>query len=293
MVTNRKREHLWFFLFVFPAFFAFFIVVIIPFFIGIGYSFVSWNGLGTNPVSFVGMQNYKDLFQDVRFGESAIHTLVFTILAVVCINILGLVFALLVTSKLRINTIARTMFFMPNLIGGLVLGYIWKFILSDAFKTIGEHTGLTGIFFNWLLNPKASLAALVVVITWQMAGYVMIIYITGIQSVPDDVIEAATIDGAGPFRKFFSIVFPLIMPSVTICIFYSLSNCFKMYDTNLSLTGGGPGTSTELVAMNIFNEIFSYNHYGYGQAKAIFFFLFIAVVTITQVSITKRKEVQL
>lgn len=293
MVTDRRRERLWFFLFVFPAVFAFFIVVVVPFLIGIGYSFVEWDGLAMNPVRFVGLKNYGELFSDVRFGQSALHTLVFTVLSVVFINVLGLSLALLVTSRLRVNTLARTMFFMPNLIGGLILGYIWKFILSDAFKSIGESTGMTGVFFNWLLRPDSALMAMVVVITWQMAGYVMIIYITGIQAVPDEVMEAATIDGAGPCRKFFTIELPLIMPSVTICAFYSLSNCFKVYDINLSLTGGGPGTSTEMIAMNIFREIFSYNHYGYGQAKAIMFFILIAAVTITQVALTKRKEVQL
>lgn len=293
MVTDRRQERLWFFLFVFPAVFAFFIVVVVPFLIGIGYSFVEWDGLAMNPVRFVGLKNYGELFSDTRFGQSALHTLVFTVLSVVCINVLGLSLALLVTSRLRVNTLARTMFFMPNLIGGLILGYIWKFILSDAFKSIGESTGMTGVFFNWLLRPDSALMAMVVVITWQMAGYVMIIYITGIQAVPDEVMEAATIDGVGPCRKFFTIELPLIMPSVTICTFYSLSNCFKVYDINLSLTGGGPGTSTEMIAMNIFREIFSYNHYGYGQAKAIMFFILIAAVTITQVALTKRKEVQL
>jgi raffinose/stachyose/melibiose transport system permease protein len=293
MVTNKKQEKFWYFLFVFPALFAFIFVVIIPFFIGIGYSFVSWNGLATSKTTFVGLQNYRQLFSDVRFGSSAVHTIIFTVLSVLFINILGLLFALMVTTKLKINTVARTLFFMPNLIGGLILGYIWKFILSDTFKAIGEQTGWTKLFFNWLLDPTASLWALVVVITWQMAGYVMIIYITGIQSVPDEVIEASIIDGAGRVRRFFSITLPLIMPSVTICTFYTLSNCFKMYDTNLSLTNGGPGTSTELFAMNIFNEIFSFSHFGYGQAKAIIFFLFIAAITLTQVAITKRKEVQL
>ena len=225
MVTNVKRERLWFFVFVFPAVFAFFVVVIIPFLIGIGYSFVEWNGLAMEPAKFVGLANFRTLFDDARFGESALHTLVFTVLSVVCINVLGLALALLVTSRLRVNTIARTMFFMPNLIGGLILGYIWKFILSDAFKSIGESTGMTGVFFNWLLHPNSALVAMVLVITWQMAGYVMIIYITGIQAVPDEVMEAATIDGAGIWRKFFTIELPLIMPSVTICTFYSLSNC--------------------------------------------------------------------
>ena len=293
MIPSKKRSNGWFNVFVLPALIIFSIVVLVPFVIGIGYSFVSWDGLVMHKPQFVGMTNYAKLFHDARFGQSAIHTIQFTVVAVLAINVLGLLLALMVTSSLKINAVARTMFFMPNLIGGLILGYIWRFILSDAFKAIGERTGMTSIFFNWLLDPHAALVSLVVVITWQMAGYVMIIYITGIQSVPDEVMEAAVIDGATGWKRFFRIELPLIMPSVTICTFYSLSNCFKIYDINLSLTGGGPGVSTEMFAMNIYNEIFSYNNYGYGQAKAIMFFLLVAAVSLTQVVLTKRKEVQL
>lgn len=182
---------------------------------------------------------------------------------------------------------------MPYLIGGLILGYIWKFIFTDAFQAIGEMTGLTGIFFNWLLNPRFALAALVVVSTWQMAGYIMIIYITGIMAIPDEVMEAAQVDGAGFWQTLFKIKFPLIMPSFTICLFLTLSNSFKIFDVNLSLTGGGPSNATEMFAMNIYNEIFSLNHFGYGQAKAIIFFLVVAVITMVQVSITKRREVEM
>ena len=185
------------------------------------------------------------------------------------------------------------MLFMPYLIGGLILGYIWKFIFTDAFQAIGEATGLTGIFFNWLLNPRFALVALVIVSTWQMAGYIMIIYITGIMGIPDDVIEAAQVDGAGFWQTLFRIKFPLIMPSFTICLFMTLSNCFKIFDVNLSLTGGGPSNATEMFAMNIYNEIFSLNNFGYGQAKAIVFFLVVAVITMIQVSITKKREVEM
>ena len=293
MVTNRKNERLIYLVFTMPATIAFFLVVIMPFAIGIGYSFVDWDGIALNPMTFVGLDNYKRIFTDERFIASAVHTLAFTLMAVVTINVIGLALALLVTAKLKGSNMARTMFFMPNLIGGLILGYIWKFILSDTFRSIGEITGWTGIFFNWLLDPHFALFSLVVVMTWQMAGYVMIIYITGLQSVPDDLIEAAKIDGAGAFTRFFRITFPLIMPAVTVCIFYTLSNCFKIYDINLALTGGGPANATELFAMNIYNEIFSYNRYGYGQAKAIIFFFLVAIVTLTQVALTKRKEVQL
>lgn len=290
---KKCKEYGWYALFTAPLLIIFTMVVIIPFFIGIGYSFFSWDGLPLNPKIFVGMENYLRLFKDTRFLATAGHTVLFTVLAILTINVLGLAFALMVTTKLKVRNLARTMLFMPYLIGGLILGYIWKFILGDAFKAIGESTGLSGIFFNWLLDPKFALIALIVVATWQMAGYIMIIYITGIQAIPEDVVEAAGVDGAGFWKTLFYIKFPLLMPSFTICLFMTLSNCFKIFDVNLSLTGGGPNNATEMFAMNIYNEIFSLNNYGYGQAKAIVFFLVVAAVTLVQVSFTKKREVSM
>ena len=198
--------------------------------------------------------------------------LLFTILAVISVNIVGLTFAFLVTSKLRTANAARTMVFMPYLIGGLILGYIWQFVFSDVFTLIGEVTGFDSVFFNWLMDPDYALYALVFVFTWQMAGYVMIIYIAGIQGIPSEVIEASKIDGANIWQRLRKIIFPLLMPSFTISLFLTLSSAFKIYDANLSLTGGGPANSTEMFAMNIYNEIFGYGNYGFGQAKAIIFF---------------------
>nr|MCR5000342.1 sugar ABC transporter permease [Lachnospiraceae bacterium] len=264
---------------------VFTIIVIIPFVIGVGYSFFSWDGLPVHEKKFVGFENYIRLFDDSRFLVSAGHTLVFTLIAVVLINVLGLIFALVVTSKLRTRNILRTMLFMPYLIGGLILGYIWKFILGEGLKMLGGS--------NWLVDKKMALVALIIVATWQMAGYIMIIYITGIQGIPDDVLEAAAIDGAGFWQELIYIKLPLIMQSFTICLFMTLSNCFKIFDTNLSLTGGGPNNATEMFAMNIYNEIFKLNNYGYGQAKAILFLIVVASFTLLQVAITKRKEVQM
>ena len=292
-MTKKRQNAIAFFIFTFPALFTFALVVLVPFIMGIAYSFVEWNGLAVEQKVFVGLKNYKQLFHDSRFADTAIHTIIFTFISVLSINTVGLMLALLVTSKNPFNTIGRTMFFMPNLIGGLILGYIWKFILSDVFKAIGQSTGMESIFFNWLLKPNTALLSLILVITWQMSGYVMIIYVTGLTAIPDDVIEASIIDGAGACARFFRVTLPLIMPSITVCIFYTLSNCFKIYDINLSLTGGGPGTSTEMFSMNIYNEIFLYNNYGYGQAKAIIFFLLVAFITLFQVRNTKKREVQL
>ncbi len=293
MNARKKKDAGWYALFVLPVVVVFTIIVIIPFVIGVGYSFFSWDGLPVHEKKFVGLANYSKLFSDSRFMISAGHTLIFTLIAVVLINLLGLVFALVVTSKLRVRNVLRTMLFMPYLIGGLILGYIWKFIFGEGLKTIGEAMGRTDIFFNWLVDKKMALVALIIVATWQMAGYIMIIYITGIQGIPDDVLEAASIDGAGFWQELFYIKLPLIMQSFTICLFMTLSNCFKIFDTNLSLTGGGPNNATEMFAMNIYNEIFKLNNYGYGQAKAILFLIVVAFFTLMQVAITKRKEVQL
>jgi len=292
-MRKKSRDRAWYALFVLPLIFVFTTVVIIPFTIGIGYSFISWDGLSLNEKVFVGFDNYVRLFLDKRFLSSAGHTILFTIVAVLLINILGLTFALIVTGKLKVRNIARTMLFMPYLIGGLILGFIWKFIFSDVFKAIGAYTGLSKIFFNWLLHPNFALATLIIVTTWQMAGYIMIIYINGIQAMPDDVIEAGKVDGASFWQTLFFIKFPLIMPSITISLFLTLSNCFKIFDVNLSLTSGGPSNATEMIAMNIYNQIFSLNQYGYGQAKAIIFFIAVAMITLIQVVITKKREVEM
>lgn len=283
----------WYALFTLPLLLIFSIVVLVPFAIGIWYSFISWDGIPANAKVFVGFDNYVQIFHDERFLKSAWLTIKFTFLALVIVNVMGLALSLLVTSKLRTSNLARTLFFMPNLIGGLILGYIWKFIFTDVFKYVGQNSGMDNIFFNWLLNPDYALYAIVIVFAWQMAGYTMIIYIAGIQGIPDDLMEAAKVDGANAWHKLTKIIFPLLMPSFTICLFLTLSGAFKIFDVNLSLTGGGPINSTEMFAMNIFNEIFGYSRYGIGQAKAIIFFVLVAAVTLIQVYITKKKEVQM
>ncbi|MGL4338428.1 MAG: carbohydrate ABC transporter permease, partial [Turicibacter sp.] len=208
-------------------------------------------------------------------------------------NIIGLAMALLVTSKIKSRNFLRSIFFLPNLIGGLILGFIWQFIFTKFFVQIGEMLDGSTIFFNWLDDPKMAFWALVVVGAWQMAGYVMIIYIASLQSISDEVLEAADMDGCSKLQQLRFIKLPLIMPAFTISLFLTLSNGFKQYDTNLSLTGGGPYGTTELITMNVFNTAFSYDQYGVAQAKAIIFFVLIMAVTVIQVSITKKREVEM
>lgn len=293
MNVGSRNKVGWYLLFTAPLLIIFTIVVIVPFLIGIYYAFFDWDGIAANPMEFVGMENFATLFADERFLRSMWLTVLFTVLSVITVNVVGLAFALLVTSKLRTANLARTMLFMPYLIGGLILGYIWQFVFLDVFTLFGEVTGLDSIFFNWLNNETFALFALVFVFTWQMAGYVMIVYIAGIQGIPGEVVEAAKIDGASNWQRLFRVTFPLLMPAFTISLFLTLSYGFKIYDVNLSLTGGGPANATELFAMNIYNEIFGYGNYGYGQAKAIVFFIIIAAITLFQVYITKKREVEM
>lgn len=285
----RKR---WFALFTLPLFAVFFVVVILPFLSGVVYSFVAWDGLPKNAMEFVGLSNYARIGGDTRFLASLLRTVGFTLISVVLVNVLALVFSLAVTSRLRTRHAARAMLFMPYLIGGLLLGYIWQFLLGDCMKAIGTLTQNTSAFFYWLSDSRFAFLGLIVVVTWQMAGYIMILYIAGLQAISDDVLEAARIDGAGFWQTLVRVRLPLLMPAVTISLFLTLSNCFKIYDVNLSLTGGGPANSTEMITMNIFAEIFSKSNYGYGQAKAIVFFLLVAVITMLQVKLTSDKEVE-
>lgn len=183
------------------------------------------------------------------------------------------------------------MLFLPYLIGGLILGYIWQYVLGEAMTALADMTGMENIFFNWLVDSDYAFYAMIVVATWQMAGYMMIVYIAGLESISDDVMEAAQTDGANYWQTLIRVRLPLLMSSITICLFLTLSNCFKIYDVNVSLTGGGPNNSTEMVSMNIFNEIFTKSNFGYGQAKAVLFFIIVAIITLIQVKVTKDKEV--
>lgn len=281
----RKTSKGWYTLFTFPLMFAFVIVVIVPFVIGIGLSFVEWDGLSKHAMTFVGIENYINVFSDARFMNSAWRTTIYTLVSVLFVNLFGLLFALVVTTKLKTANLARTLLFVPYLIGGLILGFIWKGVFSELFISLD--------WGNWLTDPTKAMIALIVVTTWQMAGYVMIVYITGIMAIPDEVVEAADVDGASYLQTLFKVKFPLLMPSFTICLFLTLSNCFKVYDVNIALTGAGPNYQSEMFSLNIYNEVFDLSNFGYGQAKAIIFFIIIAIITLIQVSITKKREVEM
>jgi len=286
-----KRNKLAFWGFVGPSLFAFSLVVIVPLLVGIYYSFTDWNGIRSN-INFVGLKNYLEIFKDEGFIESFIFTTKFTIASVITINVIGFSLALLVTRKLKISNALRTIFFMPNLIGGLILGFIWQFIFTKGFASLGELTGQRWLL-GWLSNQETGFWGLVILMAWQMSGYLMVIYVAAIQNIPKELVEASQIDGANAWERTKHIVFPLVRPAFTVSLFLTLSNSFKLYDQNLSLTGGGPANSTQMIAMNIYNTAFKFNEMGVAQAKAVVFFLIIGVVTLSQVYITKKSEVEM
>ncbi|OUS70420.1 ABC transporter permease [Paenibacillus sp. MY03] len=279
--------------FVGPGLIAFIIIVLIPFGMGFYYTFTEWNGLDLGNAKWTGMTNItRILTDDPRFWQAFWFTAKFTLAAVTVTNVLAFLLSLLLTQNLRSKGVLRTIFFLPNVIGGLLLGYIWYFIFVRGFGAIGEATGIGFFKLQWLGTPETAFWGIVIVFVWQTAGYMMIIYIAAIIGVPKDLMEAARIDGANRWQILRSILVPLIMPAITICLFLTTSNAFKMFDLNLSLTGGGPGNSSESIALNIYREALVNNRYGLGTAKAMLFFFCVALITITQVWFTKKREVE-
>ena len=285
----KHQKKTWFYLFAAPVVLALTIVVIIPFLYGVYYSFTNWDAVAKG--DFIGLANYKNLLSDSGFWSAIGFTIKFSVVSIILINVIGLGLAMLVTSKFKGANLLRTIFFMPNLIGGLILGFIWQFIFINAFGAIGDLIGSQSMK-TWLSTSQTGFWAMIIVMCWQMSGYIMVIYISYLQNVDDALLEAADLDGATAWQKFWHVKFPLIMPGFTVSLFMTLSNSFKLYDQNLSLTNGGPYNSTQMVAMNIYNSAFVENKMGYAQSKAVIFFIIVAVISLAQVYVTKRKEVE-
>ena len=287
-MTKTSRDNRTFWMFIGPCLFAFVTVVIIPFFIGIYYTFTDWNG--ANPkYNFVGLSNYLYVFKDAQFIYSFKISLIYTFGSVITINAIGFGLAYIVTRNLKTKNILRTGFFMPNLIGGLILGFIWQFMFNSVFTGIGEKIGSSILSTSMLQEPNTAVLAMLIVSTWQYAGYIMVIYISALENVPTDLIEAARIDGANGIQVFRHITIPMVRQGMTVCLFLTLANSFKMFDLNFSLT---PSKSTEMLALNIYKEAFVTNNMGIGQAKAIIFFILVTAISLTQVYFNKKKEVE-
>ena len=289
MVLKKKKQY--FLIFLLPTLLAFIIGFVYPFFQGIYLSFCKF--ITTSDAEFVGFSNYIEAFQDESFLHSFWFTVAFVIVNVVLINIIAFFVAYALTMGIKGANIFRTVFFVPNLIGGIILGYIWQLIFNGILVNFGETIVSNATFGFW---------GLVILMCWQQAGYMMIIYIAGFQSVPGDLYEAARIDGATKGQILGRVTIPMMAPSITICTFLTLTNSFKLFDQNLALTGGLPttvaadGTSiyqTQMMALNIYNTFYANgNSRGVGQAEAVIFFVIVVAISLTQLYFTRRREVQ-
>ncbi len=266
------------------------IVLVVPFVTGFYYTFTDWNGFKTTKL--IGFTNYVDSFADPKFWSTLRFTTLFVVVSLVLVNVVAFGLALIVTSKLRSRNILRTFFFVPNLVGGVVLGVIWQFIFNSALMSLANKYGWSLFKESWLQDTNKAFWALIIVTVWQSSGYMMIVYITGLISIENDVLEASQIDGASPLRTLFSIKIPLMAQAFTIALFLTLRSGFMAYDVNVALTGGGPFRSTELISLHIFQDAFLEGDFGTGQAKAVVMFLVVALAAIVQVTISKRYEVQ-
>ena len=272
-------------LFVIPTFLAFLIGFMIPFAEGLYLSFCQFTTV--NNAKWVGISNYKRVFTDETFTNALGFTVSFAVVSIVLINVIAFVLALLLTRKLKGTNIFRTVFFMPNLIGGIVLGYIWQ-ILINCVLSLGGQPLLA-------LNSEAGYWGMIILTGWQQIGYMMIIYIAGLQNVPEDLIEAAAIDGANALTTLFRVKIPMVMSSITVCVFLTLTNSFKLFDQNLALTAGEPKHMTEMLALNIYNTFYARagaQWKGLGQAKAVIFCILVVAISMIQLKVTRSKEVQ-
>ena len=265
-------------------------VLVYPFAQGLFLTFTNWNGFGWT--KFAGFENYTKSLQDPNFWSTLGFTLKFVFVSVILVNAVAFGLALLVTAKLKSSNIFRTFFFIPNLIGGVILGVIWQFIFNTAITSVATNWHIPFFQDSFLNDPNKAFWALIVVTVWQSSGYMMIIYITGLISIEQDVIEAAKVDGASPFRTLMSIKIPLMAQAFTISLFLTMRAGFMAYDVNLALTGGGPFRKTELISMHIFQEAFAFAHFGTGQAQAVLMFVMVAFAALVQVAVSKRMEVQ-
>jgi len=286
-------------LFMLPCLLAFSMVILVPFGMGIYYALSDWNGVRTE-INFVGFQNFAAMFTEPQFLYSFLITLLYTVINVVFVNLVGFALALMVTSQLKLRNFYRAGFFVPNLIGGLVLGYIWQFMFNNVLVMTGRSLGIAALSSSLLASKDTVIWAMSFVNTWQYAGYIMMIYVAAIQAIPNSLMEAANVDGAGFFRRVRSVLIPMVANAFTITIFLTLTTSFKQYDLNFALTNGGPAMrfmgsaikSSQLLAMDIFSTANSRNLLAEAQAKAVVFFVVLVVFSLIQVTINKRREVE-
>jgi raffinose/stachyose/melibiose transport system permease protein len=275
-----------------PAIIVILVFVELPFLMSVAYSFTKWNGLDKVP-QFIGLANYRELFtDDPDMAHAFVFTIAFTALMVLLTNVVAMLLAVVLDGGIKGRNVLRAAFYLPNIISLIIIGYVWRFIFSKGFDSFlnATHAGIFGL--SWLGDGKLAFFSVLAVSVWQSIGFYLVIYIAGLQTVPRDIIEASLLDGVGSGTRFWRITLPMIMPSVTVCVFYSLSNALKSFDVIFSLTSGGPGTATTSIALDIYKTAFGAGRFGYGSAKSVLLFLLIMVVTVLQVTVFKRREVE-
>uniref|UniRef100_UPI00404AD16D carbohydrate ABC transporter permease n=1 Tax=Candidatus Planktophila sp. TaxID=2175601 RepID=UPI00404AD16D len=266
------------------------VVLVVPFVNGFYYTFTDWDGFKVD--KFVGFSNYSESFADPKFWSTLKFTGLFVVVSLILVNVVAFGLALIVTSNLRSRNFLRTLFFVPNLVGGVVLGVIWQFIFNSAIVALANKYDWELFKQSWLQDTNKAFWALIIVTVWQSSGYMMIVYITGLVSIENDVLEASQIDGASPLRTLFAIKIPLMAQAFTIALFLTLRAGFMAYDVNVALTGGGPFRTTELISLHIFQDAFGEGNFGTGQSKAVIMFIVVALAALIQVTVSKRYEVQ-
>ena len=290
--ADKKKNALLYASFVGPSVLFFILVFIVPLLYGFYLTLTDWDGIASS-IGFTGFSNYVEVFTDLSFWQSIRRTILYSAASVIAINVIAFLLAYLLTSGVKAESFLRAGFFTPNLIGGLILGYIWQFVFSRVFVNIYKIIPVALFEKSWLSSPGTAMASLIIVATWQYSGYMLLIYIAGFVGIPHDLIEAARIDGAGEGLITRKIRIPLMVPSIVISLFLSITRTFKVYDVNLSLTAGGPYDSTKLAAMHIYSKAFEEQRYGVGQAEALVMFVCMAAIALTQTYIGKKRELEM
>ena len=292
-MKSKVKQNRSLLLFSLPAMLVYLVFKLIPASFGIFYSVTDWNGLNKN-FNIIGFDNFKEILSDVNFWNSIIFTLKYVAVMVIVANIIALLLAILIESLHKAKGFFRTIFYMPNMISMIIGGYMWMFIFTKVLYYLADNYGMKFLDHSWIGNPKWSFIAIVIVSSWAMVGYLMIIYIAALQGIPYQIKESAYLDGAGTWTCFFKIILPMMRHALTICVFWTLNAGFQVFDVIFSLTGGGPGRATQSVSMNIYEEAFKNNiRFGYATAKSTTLFVIILVITLIQIKSMKKKELEL
>ena len=293
-MINRRGWEKWklILLFFCPAVIIWLTAMLIPFLFGIFISFTKWDGISPT-FTMNGVANFVKVFKTTKFWQSLGRTGIYTACTVVLSNVMGLILGLLLTSALRGRNFFRTAIYVPNVVGGVAMGYIWQYIFMYGVTKVGQDLGIDYLSTSMLSDPTKAMIALVIVSSWQLSAYLMIIYVAGFTNVPSELVEAARVDGASPRQVFWHIRMPMIRPSITICLFLAIVRSFMVFEINLSLTDGGPFGSTEMIALRIYNTAYISLKFGNAQAQAVILFIIVAIISVLQAYFTQKREVQL